>query len=112
MKKMKKIIFNKQFLYLACLVMTIGFVASCKKDTVETTDKVELLSFGPTGAKHGEKIIFIGTNLNKVTAVELTGAKVEAAKFLEQTSEQIVFIIPPAALEGYATLKTPDGDVV
>jgi hypothetical protein len=54
---MKKIIFNQQLLSLFLLLTVIGFVSSCTKDDATTSDKVELLSFGPTGAKHGEKLI-------------------------------------------------------
>ena len=112
MKKMKKIIFNKLFLSLGCLIIIISLVTSCKKDTVENSGKVELLSFGPTGAKHGEQIIFVGTNLDKVTSIKLEGAEIIAANFTKQTSEQIALIVPPSAVQGYATLKTPNGDVV
>ena len=92
--------------------MMIGLVTSCKKDTVENSGLVQLESFGPTGAKHGENIIFIGTNMDKVTAVHLEGAEIAAANFVEQTSEKIVLVVPASAIQGYATLKTPNGDVV
>ncbi|MCW3091209.1 MAG: hypothetical protein JWP81_2278 [Ferruginibacter sp.] len=105
-------ILNKASLFpLVCFLMVMGF-ASCKKDTNEVSGKVVLLSFGPTGAKHGENIIFVGNNLNKVTAVDLVGANIPASAFKEQTSERIVFIIPQSAEQGYATLRTPEGDVV
>jgi hypothetical protein len=109
---MKKLQFNKLLLSLGCLAMVISLVTSCKKDTLENSGLVQLESFGPTGAKHGENIIFIGTNLNKVTAVKLEGAEIVAADFVEHTSEKIVLVVPPSAVQGYATLKTPDGDVV
>ena len=109
---MTKLIFNKRLLSLICFVMAIGFITSCKKYTNENSGKVELLSFGPTGAKHGEQIIFIGNNLNKVTAIELVGASVPASAFVEQTQERISFLIPLSTEEGFATLKTPEGDVV
>ncbi len=110
---MKKIIFNKQLLLLIGLfVLITGFIASCTKDTAATSDKVELLSFGPTGARHGDTIVFIGNNLNRVTGIELAGASIPVTAFTTQTSERISFIIPPSTLEGFATLKTPDGDVI
>lgn len=111
-KKMIKIILNKQLLSIVCLFMVIALIGSCKKDSTTNSGKVELLSFGPTGAKHGENIIFIGNNLDKVTEVDLAGANVPATAFKEHTAERIVFVIPAAAVQGYATLKTPAGDVV
>ncbi len=109
---MTRIIFNKPLLSLLCFFMIAGITSSCKKNTPENSGKVELLSFGPTGAKHGENIIFIGNNLDKVTEVDLTGAMVPAASFTEHTSERIVFVIPASTEQGYATLKTPGGNVV
>ncbi|MBC7508847.1 MAG: IPT/TIG domain-containing protein [Ferruginibacter sp.] len=109
---MIKIIFNTKLLSLLCFVMCIGLVSSCKKDVAAVSGKVQLLSFGPTGAKHGENIIFIGNNLDKVTAIDLVGASVPAASFTEHTAEKIVFVIPMSTEQGFATLKTPAGDVV
>lgn len=97
---------------MLCLFIAIAFVSSCSKDTAANSGKVELLSFGPTGAKHGDKIIFIGNNLDKVTEVDLVGATVPAAAFTEHTAQRIVFVIPASAVQGHATLKTPTGDVV
>jgi len=108
---MTKILYNTKLLSFLCFVLALGFIGSCKKDSDTVSGEVKLESFGPTGAKHGENIIFIGSNLNKVTAIELTGVTVPASSFTEQTFEKIVFVIPAAAEEGYATLKTPEGDI-
>ena len=56
--------------------------------------------------------MIIGNNLEKVTAVELTGATVDKANFKKQTSEEIHLIIPQSTVRGKITLKSPDGDVV
>ncbi len=109
---MTKIIFQSKWLSLLCLILAMSIASSCKKDTVVVSDKVELLSFGPSGAKQGEKIIFIGTNLDKVTAVQLVGVLIPGSAFLIHTVERIEFIIPLTAEQGYATLKTTKGDVV
>ncbi len=109
---MTKILLRVKLLSAICFVIALGFIASCKKDTVTNSGKVELLSFGPTGAKHGENIIFIGNNLNKVTSIELAGATIPSSAFTEWTAEKIVFVIPQTTEQGYAVLKTPDGDVI
>ncbi|MEO6549479.1 MAG: IPT/TIG domain-containing protein [Ferruginibacter sp.] len=109
---MIKILYKARLFPLVCILMATALISSCKKDKDELSGRVVLLSFGPTGAKHGEQIIFVGKNLNKVTAIELAGATVPAASFTEQTAERIVFVIPQSTEQGYATLKTPEGDVM
>ena len=108
-----------KLLALMCIVLSIGIVTSCDKDDDEVnSDKIELFSFGPTGAKHGDTIRFIGVNLNKVTAIQFTGtnATVNQSDFKQQTSELILLIVPQAAEQGYgnilsrASLKGNGGD--
>lgn len=103
--------FNKRLLPLLLIVLAIG-VWSCTKDDDETSGQVELLSFGPTGAMHGDTLHFIGNNLEKVTAIQFTGDTVEQKNFIQQTPEQIMVIVPEGVEQGYVTLKTPDGDIV
>jgi hypothetical protein len=103
----------KQIIMLGLLVVSAIWIISCTKDN-NTADSatVVLLSFGPSGAKHGDTIIFIGQHLDKVTAVQLTGATVPAAAFTKHTAERITFVIPASTQEGLVTLKTPEGDIV
>ncbi|MEO7309476.1 MAG: hypothetical protein ABIX01_03695 [Chitinophagaceae bacterium] len=110
---MTKKIITRQLLQLICLAMvvTIG-ISACKKDKVTNDGKVVLLSFGATGIKLGDPIIFIGNNLDKVTGIELVGASIPASAFTTHTTEQIIFVVPQSTQEGFATLKTPDGDVI
>ncbi len=103
--------YNTRIVILVSLFMAIIFNA-CKKEKATTSDKIELLSFGPTGAMHGDSIFFIGHNLDKVTSIELVGATIPASSFLIKTSERIVFLIPQSTQEGFATLKTPQGDII
>ena len=110
--KMKKKIFNTRLLSMLCFFIFMASISSCKKDEKGTTGNVELLSFGPAGVKHGEKISFIGKNLDKVTAVEMKGASIPKTAFEQQTSELIVLTVPMTTERGKITLKTTDGDIV
>ena len=107
---------SKRLLALLCMVLAIGLLSSCKKDDNNNGNngQVQLLSFGPTGAKHGDTLRFIGQNLNKVTAVQFTGnnAVVNKDAFKQQTSDLILLIVPASAEKGYVTLKTDAADIV
>lgn len=105
---------NKKLLALFCVLLGIGFLASCKKEDNKDTDKIQLLSFGPTGARHGDTLRFVGTNLSQVTAIQFTGtnATVEKSAFKQQSNELILAVVPQSAEKGYVTLKTPQGDIV
>jgi hypothetical protein len=105
---------NKPLLSLVCLLMSIGMFTACKKNSDVTSDVVQLLSFGPTGALHGDTISFIGRNLNVVTEINFTGASavVPQSAFLQQTAELIKVVVPKTAEQGFVTLKTPQGQIV
>lgn len=105
-------ILNKRLLTLICLALAIAVFMSCNKDSDVNSGQVQLLSFGPTGAKPGDTLRFIGTNLNQVTAIQLTGASVAQTAFLQQTAELITIVVPQSTEQGFVMLKTPKGDIV
>jgi hypothetical protein len=109
---MIKIIFKNQLLLLVCFVIAFGCITSCKKDANVNSGKVELLSFGPSGAQHGDTIVFIGNNLDKVTSIRFVNDSIPAAGFIKQTSEQIKLILPQTTEEGLVILRTATGSVV
>jgi hypothetical protein len=104
-------------LALIGLMLSVAVLTSCdknKNDNQVNSGKVILLSFGPTGARHGDTLRFIGSNLNKVTAIQFSGtnATVQQAAFKTQNGDLIRLIVPQSAEKGYVTLKTPDGDII
>lgn len=113
---MIKLTFCRLFALLSIL-FSLSIISCNKKDnSTSTSNKAMLYSFGPTGAKIGDTLRFIGTNLNKVTSIKFTGdsagATIEQKNFKMQTSNEIRVIVPAAAEKGYVTLKTPDGNIV
>src|SRR5579875_3416735 len=107
-------VFNNPLLLLICLVASIGAMTSCKKNNDANSGQVQLLSFGPTGAKVGDTIKFIGNNLNKVTEIDFTGkgAVIQQSAFIQQTSSLILVKVPQQTERGYVTLKTAQGNIV
>lgn len=104
-----------RLLALLLIVSSVGILMSCHKNNDDNTPtKATLYSFGPTGAKHGDTLKFIGVNLNRVSSIQFTGAgaTVDQKDFKTQTSELIRVIVPQGAEKGYVTLKTSDGDIV
>jgi hypothetical protein len=93
------------------LLIVSSLLISCSDENEEGSE-VQLLSFGPTGARHGETIKFIGHNLNQVTSIEFVGVTVDKSTFTNQTPELIELLIPQGAEEGSVILKTTSGDII
>lgn len=111
---MEKLLFNTKLVLLIGLVLSIGMMSSCKKDSNADSGEVQLLSFGPSGAMHGDTISFIGNNLEKVTEIDFVGANASVLQsaFISQTSELITLIVPETAEQGVVTLKTANAEIV
>jgi hypothetical protein len=107
-----KLFYNVRLLLLVSLAGTLSVISSCKKDTAAGSSQVQLLSFGPTGAKHGDTIRFIGRNLKQVTEIDFKSAEIPAASFISQDNDLILVIVPQSTESGFVTLKTPAGDII
>jgi len=107
---MKKI-FTIRIPLIAALLLLMFAITSCD-DKEEGSDKVELLSFGPSNVLHGEEISIRGNNLNKVTAVVLPiDVEVTPDQFKKHTKTEIVFDVPMETGYGKVILRTPQGDI-
>lgn len=92
--------------------MLTCFATACTKDDASSS-KITLLSFGPSGIQHGEKVKFIGQNLDKVTSIILPpDIEIPASQFATKTSTLLEVVVPEGAQSGLVTLKTPQGDIV
>lgn len=105
---MKNINRTLSILFVGLLAVGILFNA-CKKDD-DTSDKIELFSFGPSPVLRGGELRFIGANLDKVTAIVLSN-NVQVTSFKSKTPEQIVITVPQETVDGTVVLKTPQGDI-
>jgi hypothetical protein len=104
---------NSRLIGFCCAIFALCFFA-CNKDDDKGNDQIQLFSFGPTGARHGDTLRFVGSHLTQVTAIQFTGknAVVENSAFIQQTNELILAKVPASAERGNVTLKTPQGDIV
>ncbi len=110
-----KNILNRIYKGVAFLAVfaTLVFVVSCEEDdTMGSGDGVTLLSFGPSGVHHGDTIVFIGENLDDVSAIMFKpSVEVTSAEFASQSATLIEVAVPQSAEAGTIILKTPDGDI-
>jgi hypothetical protein len=91
-------------------LLVLALLSSCNDDS--SSSKVQLFSFGPSGVKHGDKIKFIGENLDKVTSIVLPpNIEIPASSFTTKSSTLIELVVPEEAVAGKVTLKTPQGDI-
>lgn len=98
------------FLVMACTISSLSLLTSCQDD--EKPSEIVLLSFGPSGVRHGDEITFFGQNLDKVTAIVLRpNVEIPKSSFKSVTAERINIIVPDEAEAGTILLKTPQGDI-
>lgn len=95
---------------LTCMLMGGFLFNACKSTEPDTTSSITLNAFGPSAALRGGELKFIGTNLDKVTAVDLIGTA-EITTFVSKSSTELVIAIPQDTKPGLIVLKTPQGDI-
>lgn len=97
-----------------CFMVSVAIYTACNKKDDMASSQVQLLSFGPTGAKIGDTLRFIGHNLNQVTEIDFTGtnAIVAQAAFIQQSPDLILVKVPQQTEQGFVKLKTSQGDIV
>lgn len=99
-----------KLLFFAILVSsTVMLLNACKDDSEGLTD-VKLSVFGPSPALRGGELKFIGTNMDKVTAVVLS-PNIEISTFVSKTATELVILIPQNSVPGNVSLKTPQGNI-
>lgn len=103
-------IFKIKPLLLLVFLASLFVIEACKKDDDTDANLIQLLSFGPSPVLRGGELRFIGTNLDKVTAIVLAN-NVEVNTFTTKTPELLVITVPEATVDGKVVLKTPQGDI-
>ena len=112
---------NKKFkiasLGMMCLVLvsTLFIVSACDNGDDLSTDQmtdtgITVKAFGPSPALRGGELRFVGTNVDRATAVVIPGVP-EITEFTKKEKTEIRVIIPQTAQEGYVILRTPQGDI-
>jgi hypothetical protein len=101
-----------RFISVMLLAVSTLVFTGCDDENESNNGEVALLSFGPTGARHGEEIIFVGENLNKVSSISFAPAvEVPQSAFTSATNREIRLIIPADVMSGKVMLRTSDGDI-
>ena len=102
------------WLIIFTLIISGGVYTGCDKDEKIDTSIV-LKAFGPSPALRGGDLRFIGSNLDKVTAVVFQGltseTTIEVSEIEMVNEREIRVTIPQNAGPGKVILKTPQGDI-
>lgn len=107
---------NKGYSWLIIFILIIsgGLYTGCDNEEAVDTSII-LKAFGPSPALRGGELRFIGSNLDKVTAVVFqgltSGETVEVSEIEVVNEREIRVTIPQNAGLGKVTLKTPQGDI-
>ena len=103
---------NLRYLVGLILIAGLTFIISCNDDDDMNSGEVELLSFGPAGVNHGDEIVFIGNNLNKVTSIMMQpNLEIASGSFTSQSASRITVVVPNEAEAGKVMLVHPTGQI-
>nr|WP_320057647.1 hypothetical protein [uncultured Bacteroides sp.] len=102
-------------LWMMCLMILscLSFTACDNEDGEDTnqyTGGVNLNVFGPSPVARGGELRFLGSGMDKVTAVVVPGSG-EITDIKVISSTEIRVTIPQTAQPGLVILKTPNGDI-
>jgi len=109
---------NRYNTWIVVLIVLLGsaiFIA-CEKDDEDldtnqmASKEITLKSFGPSPAMRGGELRFIGTNLDKVTSIDIPGAA-GLTDISIVSQYEIRVTIPQAAEPGFVILNTPTGEI-
>jgi hypothetical protein len=97
----------KCFLFMSC----VFFITACENSDLDTnqlaSSEVLLRSFGPSPIARGAELRIIGTNLDKVTSVEIPGAPA-ISDIKRVSATEIRVTVPQTAEVGLIKLKAGD----
>ncbi len=109
---MKKTYIAKNVFVFALMVSSFCMVSCADDEGLRNNGEVALLSFGPSGVRHGDPIRFVGDNLDKVTSIILPpSVEIGADAFITHTSDVIELVVPEAAEAGQVIVRTEDMDI-
>lgn len=102
-------------LWMMCLILLgcVSFTAcenGDEEDTNQYTGGINLNVFGPTPVARGGVLRFLGSGMDKVTAVVIPGCD-EITDIEVISNTEIRVTVPQIAQPGYVILKTPKGEI-
>ncbi len=102
-------------LWMMCLVVASGCIfTACSSDDDNDTNQykggISLNVFGPSPVARGGELRFLGSGMDRVTAIVLPGSS-EITDIKVISDKEIRITVPQNAEEGVVVLKTPNGDI-
>ena len=96
------------------LLSSLSFTACSDGDDEDTNQYIGGISlnvFGPSPVARGGVLRFLGSGMDRVTAIVIPGCG-EITDIDVVSNEEIRITVPQTAEPGYVTLKTPTGEIV